>query len=428
MFSVVFVRSFVYNIIMPRKLTKEQFIEKAKKVHGNFYDYSKVDYINKSTNIKIVCPNHGLFKQSPEVHLRGHGCPACGGTKKLSAKDFIKRAKKVHGNSYNYSYVDYKNNRTKVRIICPEHGEFQQTPEVHLRGHGCPACSDKEKMTNKTFVKKAIKVHSQKNIKYDYSKVNYINNSTKVCIICEKDNHGEFWQTPHAHLSGQGCPKCFQKKNKGLKQFLKDAKKVHGKKYDYSKVKWKNNDSKIEIICHEKDANGVEHGLFFQTPHSHLCNHGCPKCSRQKNIVTNSSSKPENYLNEKLIEKFGRNNVLRNIDSDPRYPFMCDFYIPKLDLFIEFNGWWMHSNEWYDGRSNISKEKVELWKSKNSRQYVRAIKTYTKEDVLKRKTAKKNNLNYVVLWNEQDIEDWFALGCPNGHDGDGMYTWRKDNE
>ena len=136
-------------------------------------------------------------------HLRGQGCPKCAGTKKSSTKEFIEKARKVHGDKYDYSKVEYINNKTKVCIICPEHGEFWQTPNCHLSGDGCAKCSKKHKYTTEEWIEEAKKVHGNK---YDYSKVNYINSQTKVCIICPE--HGEFWQKPDRHLLGQGCPIC----------------------------------------------------------------------------------------------------------------------------------------------------------------------------------------------------------------------------
>ena len=140
-------------------------------------------------------------------------------------KEFIEKAKEVHGDKYDYSKVEYVNNHTKVCIICPEHDEFWQTPNNHVHGQGCPYCYKqgigkkiknekriKIKTIKKDFVEKAKEIHGDK---YDYSKVNYINRNTKVCIICPE--HGEFWQTPKNHLCGQGCPHCGRNKNKRAK-------------------------------------------------------------------------------------------------------------------------------------------------------------------------------------------------------------------
>ena len=193
--------------------TTEEFVKKAREVHGDKYNYSKIKYVNSSTPVYIICPEHGEFLQTPSNHLRGRGCPKCGvesTQKKLSSttEDFIKKAREVHGDKYDYSKVDYTNANTQVRIICPEHGEFWQTPNNHLMGRGCPKCGNElrslsQSSTTKDFIKKAREVHGDK---YDYSKVDYTNANTQVRIICPE--HGEFWQTPSMHLSGNGCPKC----------------------------------------------------------------------------------------------------------------------------------------------------------------------------------------------------------------------------
>ena len=126
-----------------KKLTTEEFIEKAKLVHGDKYDYSKVEYINTDTKVRIICIEHGEFYQTPHAHINGQGCPTCVGTKKLTTEEFIEKAKLVHGDRYDYSKVEYVNTYTKVCIICSEHGEFWQTPHNHIIGYqGCPDCNN----------------------------------------------------------------------------------------------------------------------------------------------------------------------------------------------------------------------------------------------------------------------------------------------
>ncbi len=259
---------------------KNTFIQKAKKVHGDKYDYSKVEYINSNTKVCIICPEHGEFWQNPASHLRGNGCPKCGFklisiNNSLSQEEFIQKAKKVHGDKYDYSKVEYINNSTNVCIICPEHGEFFQRPSNHLNGCGCPKCAkiiqnSTPSKTTEQFIEEARKVHGDK---YDYSKVEYINSNTKVCIICP--THGEFWQNPLVHLKGSGCPRCSilltaSKKSKTTEQFIEEARKVHGDKYDYSKVEYINGTTEVCIIC-------PTHGEFWQKPTVHLQS-GCPKC------------------------------------------------------------------------------------------------------------------------------------------------------
>ena len=119
---------------MGKKLTTEEFIIKAKEVHGDKYDYSKVNYINVDTKVCIICPTHGEFLQMPSSHLNGRGCPRCSGNKKLTTEEFIIKAREINGDKYDYTKVEYVNNSTKVCIICPTHGEFWQTPNGHLSG------------------------------------------------------------------------------------------------------------------------------------------------------------------------------------------------------------------------------------------------------------------------------------------------------
>jgi len=199
---------------MASRLTTQEFIKKARVIHGNKYDYSKINYKNFSSNIEIICLKHGSFNQQPGNHLQGNGCPKCANEAKSlkrrkSLQDFIERAKKIHGNKYNYSQVDYKGMHKKVKIMCPEHGMFLQTPGNHCQGQGCPNCGrittrKKQVKSKKKFFEEIQKAHCDK---YIYSKANYVNNSTKIKIICPK--HGEFEQLPTNHLNlRHGCPLC----------------------------------------------------------------------------------------------------------------------------------------------------------------------------------------------------------------------------
>lgn len=198
---------------MARKITTEIFINEAKQIHGDKYDYTKVEYKHSQKKVIIICPEHGEFEQTPNNHLRGAGCPRCSAQlkkkfSKYSNELFIEEARKVHKNIYDYSKVNIIDSKTKVTIICSKHGEFKQSIYEHLRGSGCPKCSGKFKCTTKEFIEKSRKIHGNK---YNYSKVNYINCETPVCIICSK--HGEFWQTPSHHTNAKcGCPKCYKSK------------------------------------------------------------------------------------------------------------------------------------------------------------------------------------------------------------------------
>lgn len=205
------------------------FITKARAIHGDKYDYSKVGYINATTKVCIICKEHGEFWQQPSVHTNMKcGCPKCGAQiiqKKLSSnkEEFIEKAKKIHGNKYDYSKVEYINEKTNVCIICPKHGEFWQTPGSHLRGGGCRLCaneqlSEKRKISTEEWVARAKKIH---NNLYSYDLTKYNGYYNKLCIICPK--HGEFWQIAYDHLQGKGCPKCRRSKLEiEMANFLKE--------------------------------------------------------------------------------------------------------------------------------------------------------------------------------------------------------------
>ena len=197
--------------IKKRTPTTEQFIEKAKLIHDNKYDYSLVNYINNHTHIIIICSLCGPFPQAPNHHLNGQGCPNCceKGKKVKTLDEFIKQAKKIHGNKYDYSKFVYSGATKKGIIICPLKHEFEQTPSNHLSGQGCRKCGrivsgNKQRKTTEEFIKDAKETHGNE---YDYSQSNYINAYTNVYIIC-KHKHG-FWQNPNQHIQGAGCPRCF---------------------------------------------------------------------------------------------------------------------------------------------------------------------------------------------------------------------------
>ena len=192
-----------------------EFIEDAKKVHGDKYDYSLVEYVNWETKIKVTCNLcKRVFEISPNNHTNGRGCKQCGVKRRVKAsrmglEEFVKRAQIKHNNKYDYSKSEYKNSQSNVIIICPIHSDFQQSPSNHLVGRGCLKCgqkttAEKRCFTNDIFIKKSNAVH---NNFYDYSKVDYINSGTKVIIGCP--THKDFFeQEANSHLHGAGCPKC----------------------------------------------------------------------------------------------------------------------------------------------------------------------------------------------------------------------------
>ena len=305
------------------KLTNKQVISKFKRIHGDVYDYSQVEFVSHKNKVIIVCDEHGSFLQTPPAHLRGQGCPKCqrkNATKstELVILEFIE----VHGQTYNYNKVNYTNAKTKVLIVCKEHGDFLQTPNTHKNGSGCPKCAHLRNAKSLSNLKKDNsdkvisifkKVHGNR---YDYSATNYHNKKTKLTIICRE--HGPFLQTRFAHQSGQGCPFCAKKRPKlEHSKIICDFKAVHGTKYDYSKVTYEGVQVPVTIICNL-------HGEFQQKPTIHKSGSGCPKCTLGRKPTSIS----------KVISKF------QNVHGD-RYDYSQVHYInsrTKVKIICSIHG------------------------------------------------------------------------------------------
>lgn len=199
---------------MPKKVTLEEFINRANIIHQNKYQYTNSVYITGDIKVSISCSIHGEFLQKPYNHLQGQGCMDCAlsvrgaAQKENKRQTFEARAREIHGDYYDYSQTVYKGSTTKVKIGCPKHGIFMQSPSVHLRGHPCRKCSnDSQSSKLEDVIKKANKTH---NNFYSYEKFVYKNCYTKAIITCPL--HGDFEQIPANHLFGAGCMTCGYKR------------------------------------------------------------------------------------------------------------------------------------------------------------------------------------------------------------------------
>ncbi len=195
---------------MSKKLTTKQFVQRAERVHGNRYDYALSVFTGVDNKVTIICRVHGPFQQRPADHHRGSGCALCNERQALTKDVFTDRANEKHNCQYSYEKVKYKNVTTKVKIVCPEHGTFEQTPKDHMYGYGCPSCGGTKKVTTKQFIARARVAHKSK---YSYKKTNLDGMNTNVTITCGV--HGDFSQRPADHLNGVGCPVCGAKKQGG---------------------------------------------------------------------------------------------------------------------------------------------------------------------------------------------------------------------
>lgn len=264
---------------MSKKVTTQDFISRAREVHGDRYDYSKSVYVSATMPMTIICPEHGEFQQRPVNHTMGRGCRDCAGNKPLTIAKFIERANAKHRNRYDYSQVAFEGVENKVTIICPEHGPFEQRVMVHLKGFNCPKCgreqvADKLSHSLERFISDAIAAHGDK---YDYTEVEYVNALSNVKIVCPV--HGPFFQKPANHVRGVACSKCSDlvaadKRRLSTEEFIERAREIHGGKYDYSKAVYITGHDKVEIIC-------PEHGVFWQSAVNHTKGNkaGCPGCA-----------------------------------------------------------------------------------------------------------------------------------------------------
>ena len=266
---------------------QEEFLTKARDIHGTKYSYDNVKYISARLKVSITCPIHGEFSQSPYSHVYlKTGCPRCAvearnKSLRSTTEEFVKKAKVVHGDRYDYSKVDYKNSSTFIVIGCNEHGEFSQIPNSHLLGSGCPHCGGRVKLSTESFIAKAKEVHGDK---YDYSRVNYITAKTPVEIVCPV--HGSFTQIPNNHTQGAGCYYCGERVIASTEEFVERARKIHGDKYDYSKVNYVDAISKVTIGC-------KSHGDFEQQAGEHLRGRGCKRCRDEYTGKLNTSTTEE---------------------------------------------------------------------------------------------------------------------------------------
>jgi len=239
---------------------------------------------------------------------------------------FKNKANLIHNNKYDYSLVDYINNKTKVKIICPEHGIFEQTPDKHInRKQGCSKCSKRFKLTVEDFINDSNKIH---NNKYDYSLIkNIINTSQKIKIICKE--HGVFEKELNNHIykNQQGCPKCSKsgRKSLTLDDMINKVNNLNtGFEYDWDSFEgyYKN----INIKC-------SKHGWFKQQISNHLMGQRCPNCNNSL-----GEEKIKIILNKLEVKYITQHKFNDCINPKTGYKLIFDFYIPSINTCIEYDG------------------------------------------------------------------------------------------
>ena len=314
---------------MPSKLTKEKFIQKARIVHGDIFDYSIANYIGILDKIWIICPKGHKFEQQPSRHLyRRQGCPECRPNDKLTQKEFLCRTKDLFGENLCFSKSQYHNNFTPVSVVCKKHGEFRKVPSVLFTGHGCRKCRLDErlksgqnaKITNDDFFRNVNRFPLNKHILFDGSCFKGVMHS--IIVKCPK--HGEiFVKEARNLLRIPCCNKCVLEEK--LEKFINKSKKIHGERFDYSKTIYKSSNQKLTITCRT-------HGDFLATPNAHLDGKGCPSCN-----ISKGERAIELFLIRNDIKYTKEKRFLGCIDKKQ---LRFDFYLPEYNTCVEYDGYW----------------------------------------------------------------------------------------
>ena len=324
-----------------------RFIPKAVEVWGDRWDYSQVQFTNVNTPVAIVCPEHGVFQQAPVRHLKGMvGCPSCPSKNMKTPEDYIKQCREVWGDRWNYDLTLYSGITSKLRFICPEHGEFIQEASSHLQGKvGCAGCRGVDRDSQ---IQKAIAVWGDR---WDYSKIRFGETRLrKAPIVCLE--HGLYYQSWSSHLKGVvGCLKCA---GKDLQSKIQQAQEVWGDRWDYSTIQvGKGSARKRTIICRK-------HGPFQQMWADHIRGLlGCTSCSS----AGTSKAEAELFEYVRSLVPSAQQGVRCILPTRPLWEL--DIYIPELSLAIEYNGLYWH-NEKQKGK-NYHAEKTRLCKEQGIR-------------------------------------------------------------
>lgn len=304
-----------------------------KKFNNKNFDFSISEYKNNYSRIKIICKKCGEILEVFPKEILKRGIICKNCLRINKQKEFIFNAKKIHNNFYNYDKVIFNTTKDKVKIICPKHGIFLQEPEIHILGHGCPQCHGGYKYTKDEFIKKANEMH---NNFYNYKNVEYKSSIEKVAIICPK--HGEFYQRPDYHLRGGICPICAGNSRINDKIFLYKLRKIYGDRYDFTLTKYNGINEKSKCIC-------PEHGIFEKRAGSLLAGYGCKKCQKGgRSLLENEvydfirsifkDVKIEQNVRSKLVKEDRTNSKLE-----------LDLYFPEISKAIEINGEYWHKKK-----------------------------------------------------------------------------------
>ena len=314
---------------MPRKITQEEFLSRVADIHGDRIDFSDFEYNGNNRKGKCKCNICGHeWNAIPMTLFKGHGCPKCAVEYKarkisLSQEEAVAKFRDVHGEKYNYDSVKYKNNKTPVEVICPEHGSFFIKPQLLMEGHGCPKCAKGGiKLTQDEFIDRM----NTRLANIDFSDFNYVN--AQSVGRCKCKTCGFEWETTYVSLTQSiyGCPNCATQRRASKRRETMDGfkekyySKFPNNGYVFPETEYINALTKIAVEC-------PKHGRFTMKPGDLMNGHGCPKCNQsqmEKKIDAELAKNEFNYIPQARFDWLGAKSL--------------DFYLPDFNLGIECQG------------------------------------------------------------------------------------------
>lgn len=365
-----------------RTLTHEEFLNKFYKKNKHAQDIEILGtYINTRTKIKCKCKIDGYeWSPRPNDLLRGHGCPKCGGTAKLTHEEFMEKFNKQNTHAKDIEILGtYINNHTKILCRCKIDGyEWTPVADSLLQGCGCPKCVGTAKLTQKEFINKLHQINPNIEVLGTY-----VNAQTKINCRCKID--GYKWEAkPGNLLNGHGCPQCvvitpekfIQRFNK-LNPCTQDIELLGDYMGALNKIK-----CKCKIDGYEWEA----------APSNLLRGTGCPKCNTSK-----GEKRIAQYLDNLCIDYLYNTGYFKNLISVNGRPLRPDFIIPSLKIWIEF-----------DGQQHF--EPVDFTGAMSEQQLQEQFKIVLENDQIKNQYAKANNwiLVRIPYWDYDNIEQILA--------------------
>lgn len=376
---------------MAKRLTESEWLNRAKAVHGDKYDYSQAVYEGVDRKVLIICPVHGAFEQTPYKHMQGRGCPACG---RLKQKETCRE--KYGGESPMCSKeVRAKAADTLVQRYGTDNvfklDAFQEKArDTNEARYGCRNAAGSE-IVRQRIEETMLERYGAKT-PYEVPEI-----KAKAVSSIEERYGGAPIRDP---------------------EVLEKMKETNRERYGVD-FPLESADVRVRASQSLYEHYGVENVMYVPSVVSAVSE------SKRKNGTFGTSS-PEEILYSKLVKVFGEEDVTRQYKSGT-YGFHADFHVGSRDLYIELNAHWSHGGHWFDAGSKADRAVLAEWEGKDTGFYRNAIQTWSQRDVAKRESARASRLNYVVFWSNDltDADLWFSMGCPNGTDWEQEYSWLR---